>query len=238
MTLDPIHQFNINNIFTIGHIGRHTIAFTNSSVYMLLTVAVICLLARSRHEGSAIGPRPFPVGRRIELRVRGHHDPLHRRRGRNEVFRAGVLHLHVHFGREPDQHHSLHLHGNKPYHRYGRVRAARFLHGADLWPLQKRLEILQDLRSQRRADVHPAAGRRNRDHFLPVATAVAQRPSVCQHAGRSHHAESVCGLRRHARHFARRDWLDRRHGAARIDRCADRPRTAGEHFCRLTCLRS
>jgi F-type H+-transporting ATPase subunit a len=44
MTLDPIHQFNINNIFTIGHIGGHTIAFTNSSAYMLLTVAVICLL--------------------------------------------------------------------------------------------------------------------------------------------------------------------------------------------------
>ncbi len=33
MTLDPIHQFNINNIFTIGQIGGHTIAFTNSSAY-------------------------------------------------------------------------------------------------------------------------------------------------------------------------------------------------------------
>jgi F-type H+-transporting ATPase subunit a len=45
MTLDPIHQFTINNIFTIGKIGGHTIAFTNASAYMLLTVAVICLLA-------------------------------------------------------------------------------------------------------------------------------------------------------------------------------------------------
>jgi F-type H+-transporting ATPase subunit a len=47
MTLDPIHQFNINNIFTIGHIGGRTIAFTNSSAYnyMLLAVAVICLVA-------------------------------------------------------------------------------------------------------------------------------------------------------------------------------------------------
>ena len=45
MTLDPIHQFNINNIFTIGHIGGQTIAFTNSSAYMLLSVAVIWLLA-------------------------------------------------------------------------------------------------------------------------------------------------------------------------------------------------
>jgi len=45
MTLDPIHQFDIDNIFTIGHVGGYTIAFTNSSAYMLLTVAVICLLA-------------------------------------------------------------------------------------------------------------------------------------------------------------------------------------------------
>jgi F-type H+-transporting ATPase subunit a len=45
MTLDPIHQFNINNIFTIGHIGGYTIAFTNSSAYMFLSVAVICLVA-------------------------------------------------------------------------------------------------------------------------------------------------------------------------------------------------
>ena len=44
MTLDPIHQFNINNIFTIGHIGGQPIYFTNSSAYMLVAVAVICLL--------------------------------------------------------------------------------------------------------------------------------------------------------------------------------------------------
>jgi F-type H+-transporting ATPase subunit a len=44
MTLDPIHQFNINNLFTIGHIGGYTIAFTNSSAYMLLIVAVVCLV--------------------------------------------------------------------------------------------------------------------------------------------------------------------------------------------------
>ena len=42
--MDPIHQFNINKIFTIGHIGNQEIAFTNSSAYMLLAVAVIGLL--------------------------------------------------------------------------------------------------------------------------------------------------------------------------------------------------
>src|SRR6201987_914372 len=45
MTLHPIHQFHINNLFTIGHICGKTIAFTNSTAYMFLTVAVICLLS-------------------------------------------------------------------------------------------------------------------------------------------------------------------------------------------------
>lgn len=53
MAVDPIHQFAITKIFTIGHIGRHEIAFTNSSVYMFASVAVISLLmiasTRGRH---------------------------------------------------------------------------------------------------------------------------------------------------------------------------------------------
>jgi len=44
MTLDPIHQFNIDNLFKIGRIAERDIYFTNSSVYMLVTVAVISLL--------------------------------------------------------------------------------------------------------------------------------------------------------------------------------------------------
>jgi F-type H+-transporting ATPase subunit a len=44
MTLDPIHQFNIENLFKLGQIGRQAIYFTNSSVYMLVTVAVISML--------------------------------------------------------------------------------------------------------------------------------------------------------------------------------------------------
>jgi F-type H+-transporting ATPase subunit a len=42
--IDPIHQFNIEKIFTIGHIGNQEIAFTNSSAYMFLSVALISLL--------------------------------------------------------------------------------------------------------------------------------------------------------------------------------------------------
>jgi F-type H+-transporting ATPase subunit a len=44
MKIDPIHQFNIEPLFTIGHIGNQTIAFTNSSLYMFLAVALISIL--------------------------------------------------------------------------------------------------------------------------------------------------------------------------------------------------
>jgi F-type H+-transporting ATPase subunit a len=42
--IDPIEQFDIDKIFTIGHIGNQEIAFTNSSAYMLLAVALVALL--------------------------------------------------------------------------------------------------------------------------------------------------------------------------------------------------
>ena len=42
--VDPIEQFSIHKIFTIGHIGNQEIAFTNSSAYMFGTVALISLL--------------------------------------------------------------------------------------------------------------------------------------------------------------------------------------------------
>jgi F-type H+-transporting ATPase subunit a len=41
---DPIHQFQITKLFTIGHIGGQEIAFTNSSAYMFAAVAIISLL--------------------------------------------------------------------------------------------------------------------------------------------------------------------------------------------------
>jgi F-type H+-transporting ATPase subunit a len=44
MAVDPIHQFQITKLFTIGHIAGREIAFTNSSAYMLGSVAVISLL--------------------------------------------------------------------------------------------------------------------------------------------------------------------------------------------------
>ena len=44
MKIDPIHQFNIEPLFTIGHIGNQEIAFTNSSAYMFISVALFISL--------------------------------------------------------------------------------------------------------------------------------------------------------------------------------------------------
>src|ERR1051325_10618791 len=44
MAADPIHQFQINKIFTVGHIGGQEIAFTNSSLFMLIAVGIIAAL--------------------------------------------------------------------------------------------------------------------------------------------------------------------------------------------------
>lgn len=59
MTLDPIHQFDIHNIVTIGHIGGRTIAFTNSSLYMLIVVAIICLISVRGFAGRQLVPGRF-----------------------------------------------------------------------------------------------------------------------------------------------------------------------------------
>jgi len=41
---DPIHQFQIKNLVPIANVGGHEIAFTNSSLFMLIAVGTISLL--------------------------------------------------------------------------------------------------------------------------------------------------------------------------------------------------
>jgi F-type H+-transporting ATPase subunit a len=53
---DPIHQFEIHKIFTLGHIGNQEIAFTNSSAYMFGAVAIVSLLMI----GGSAGRRLIP----------------------------------------------------------------------------------------------------------------------------------------------------------------------------------
>ena len=54
--IDPIEQFSIQKIFTIGHIGNQEIAFTNSSAYMFGTVALISLLMIGGVAGKQLVP--------------------------------------------------------------------------------------------------------------------------------------------------------------------------------------
>src|SRR3981189_2115026 len=59
MAADPIHQFQITKYFTIGYIGGQEIAFTNSSAYMFLSVAVISLLMIGGSAGRQLVPGRF-----------------------------------------------------------------------------------------------------------------------------------------------------------------------------------
>ena len=57
--IDPIEQFSIEKIFTIGHIGNQEIAFTNSSAYMFGTVSLISLLMIGGVAGKQLVPGRF-----------------------------------------------------------------------------------------------------------------------------------------------------------------------------------
>jgi F-type H+-transporting ATPase subunit a len=59
MTIDPIHQFHIVNLFKIGQIGDHAIYFTNSSAYMLLAVVIISVLMIGGSAGGQLVPGRF-----------------------------------------------------------------------------------------------------------------------------------------------------------------------------------
>jgi F-type H+-transporting ATPase subunit a len=53
---DPIHQFEIHNIVPLGQIGGHEIAFTNSALYMAITVAGISALLVGASAARALVP--------------------------------------------------------------------------------------------------------------------------------------------------------------------------------------
>jgi F-type H+-transporting ATPase subunit a len=59
MTIEPIHQFQLEKLFTIGHIGNQEIVFTNSSAYMFLAVALIALLMIGSVSGRQLVPGRF-----------------------------------------------------------------------------------------------------------------------------------------------------------------------------------
>jgi F-type H+-transporting ATPase subunit a len=54
--MDPIHQFQIHNIFTFGKIGNAEIALTNSALFMLLALVLISLLMIAATASRALVP--------------------------------------------------------------------------------------------------------------------------------------------------------------------------------------
>src|SRR5262252_3692102 len=54
--MDPIHQFQIQNLITFGHIGGYEIAFTNSALFMLIALAVIAALTIGATASRALVP--------------------------------------------------------------------------------------------------------------------------------------------------------------------------------------
>lgn len=54
--MDPIHQFEIKNLFTIGTFGGHEIAFTNSAAYMVVAVVLTAALMLGGSAGRRLVP--------------------------------------------------------------------------------------------------------------------------------------------------------------------------------------
>ena len=54
--MDPIHQFQLNPIVPLFHIGGQEIAFTNSALFMVITVAVVAAFMLLPTAGRAIVP--------------------------------------------------------------------------------------------------------------------------------------------------------------------------------------
>jgi F-type H+-transporting ATPase subunit a len=54
--MDPIHQFELKPIFSLGHIGHQEIAFTQASLYMFAAVGLITLLTFLATRRNAIVP--------------------------------------------------------------------------------------------------------------------------------------------------------------------------------------
>ena len=116
--MDPIHQFNIEKIFTIGHIGGQEIAFTNSSAYMLLAVVLTSLLML----GTGRRLVPGRMQSIAEISYEFVADTIRSTAGKDGmkffpfVFSIFMLVTDL----QPRRHHPLHLHDLEPHHHHGR----------------------------------------------------------------------------------------------------------------------
>src|ERR1700737_5285205 len=54
--MDPIHQIQIKNLFPIGHFGGVGVAFPNSALFMLISLAIVLLFSVGRPRSRALVP--------------------------------------------------------------------------------------------------------------------------------------------------------------------------------------
>ena len=125
------------------------------------------------------------------LRIYCRHGALRRRRDRHAVFPVCLRDLFLCSGHQPARLLSLHVLRDKPDHHHRRPGADGFSHGHRHRHQRARAPLLQTLRSPRRADLHIAAGRGDRDHLLLVASRQSFGAFVRQHARRPHYAQRV-----------------------------------------------
>jgi len=228
MTLDPIHQFNIDNLFTIGHIGGYTIYFTNSSAYMLLTVAVICLLAIGGLSRWQLVPGRFQSS--AELSYEFVASMIRSNAGQEGMKFFPLVYSLFMFILVSN------LIGIIPY---TFTVAAQIIVTASFALLVFFTVLIYGFYKNGLKFFKIFVPSGIPIYILPLVVAIeilsflsrplshSVRASVRQHAGRSHHAQGLRGFRRAARHLTRRNRLDRRCNAARNDGRNLRPRNVG-----------
>ena len=205
MAVDPIHQFQIHNLVPDRQ-DRHTeIAFTNSAaLHAARGGRLTAVSGRSAPPGAAWCPARLQSA--AELSYEFVATTVRTTAGTEGMrFFPFVFTLFMFIL-------AVNMIGLIPYAftvtSHIIITAALALlgvpHRADLRLLRARPALLQPVRAEGRADLHPAADRLHRGAVVPVAADLAQRASVRQHAGRPHHAEGVRQLHHPARRRARR----------------------------------
>jgi len=56
VNVDPIHQFELKPLVSLGHIGSQQIAFTQSALYMFAAVGIIALITIVATAGRSVVP--------------------------------------------------------------------------------------------------------------------------------------------------------------------------------------
>ena len=204
MTIDPIHQFRIQNLVPIFTFHGHQIAFTNSALFMLIIVVLVAALLIG-----ATAPRAVVPGRLQSIAEMSYEFVANmlrstRRQRGNEVLPVRVHAVHVRPRRQHDRAHSVHLHGDEPVDRYRVTGAARVRHRRRSTGSGKTAFVSSIYSCPRACRSTSCRDRPHRGAVVPVAADLPQRPSVRQHAGRPHHAAGVRRLHHHAGGLRRR----------------------------------